>query len=689
MANRQTIWLTALCCLTGPFLLRGQSDTVISMADQAEWQAVVSESVLTEEEATDQLMSQTGKPVLLNRYREADYLRIPFLTGRQRESLIDYVCRYGDVLSLQELVSVPGFDSALVRKISPWISLEPTPSSPRATPGNLLSGGNYRLLFRYSQSYPLSDAYLINSQESDGDPLYPGNPHRYLFRFTYRFFNLVQLMIGGEKDPGEQFFRGGQPAGMDEYSVSLVLSNGKWLKNLTLGNYRAGFGEGLVMGGGSGLLNSPGFGSSSYRKSGVRGAFVSPDLQVFRGFAATLRAGRFEISPFCSFRWLDGKATGDTSGRGLIVISGFHTDGYHRTPAELERRGNVTEFIAGGNATLSGNAFQVGITGYYRCMNAVTDPGDDVWRQFQFRGRENVAAGIFFRVRVKQLLLFGESAFSLNGGLAGIAGLEVDAVTGIRLTLIGRNYAPAYQNGYSGAFSRSSSPVNEKGLFIRVVIPVVSWINLAAMCDIFRYPWLKYRIDGPSDGYEWAASASGEPNPWLGYEVRYRKLTGKINHREEGAPLNRIIDTALEGLSLRVKCSPSHAWTLKSRLELRRYVDETERSDGFLFQQIVSFRAASFPLKGVLHMEIFESPGWGARIGCYEPGLSGSFSTPVFSGSGMRYGIMAEADISKHLEISASVNLTYYSDRSTIGSGADQTSGNLKGDLGIQIILRR
>jgi len=61
----------------------------------------------------EDLVELAGKPVNLNAAKEEDLNAIPFLTPVQRKCLLDYVTTYGEVLSLYELQSIPGFDSIL------------------------------------------------------------------------------------------------------------------------------------------------------------------------------------------------------------------------------------------------------------------------------------------------------------------------------------------------------------------------------------------------------------------------------------------------------------------------------------------------------------------------------------------------------------------------------------------------
>ena len=67
-------------------------------------------------------------------------------------------------------------------------------------------------------------------------------------RYSFRYGDYFQAGITGEKDAGEPFFALHDKKGYDYYSFYGLLKNRGRLKALALGNYKLGFGQGLVIG---------------------------------------------------------------------------------------------------------------------------------------------------------------------------------------------------------------------------------------------------------------------------------------------------------------------------------------------------------------------------------------------------------------------------------------------------------
>ncbi|MEI2750598.1 MAG: hypothetical protein V9E88_17805 [Ferruginibacter sp.] len=81
---------------------------------------------------------------------------------------------------------------------------------------------------------------------SQATNFYPGSPQRVLVRYKYTYKNLLQYGIVGEKDAGEEFFKGSQKAGFDFYSAHLFARNMGIVKALALGDFTVNLGQGLV-----------------------------------------------------------------------------------------------------------------------------------------------------------------------------------------------------------------------------------------------------------------------------------------------------------------------------------------------------------------------------------------------------------------------------------------------------------
>ena len=69
----------------------------------------------------------------------------------------------------------------------------------------------------------------------------------------------------------------------------------------------------------------------------------------------------------------------------------------------------------------------------------------------------------------------------------------------------------------------------------------------------------------------------------------------------------------------------------------------------------------------------------------YEQGPLYTYSMAQFYGEGIRYWLMAKANIGKRLMLTAKVGVTNYFDRSVIGSSYQQVNGSSLTDLDLQL----
>jgi hypothetical protein len=99
------------------------------------------------------------------------------------------------------------------------------------------------LLVRYSQQIEKPIGF---EKPADSSSYYLGSPQKLFFRYKYNYKNLLQYGLLGDKDAGEQFFKGYQKYGFDFYSLHFFVKNLGIIKSLTLGDFTVNMGQGLI-----------------------------------------------------------------------------------------------------------------------------------------------------------------------------------------------------------------------------------------------------------------------------------------------------------------------------------------------------------------------------------------------------------------------------------------------------------
>jgi hypothetical protein len=107
---------------------------------------------------------------------------------------------------------------------------------------------------------------------------------------------------------------------------------------------------------------------------------------------------------------------------------------------------------------------------------------------------------------------FGEAARSSSGGFGYITGLVGSLGPKVEWALNLRNYQPNFHTFYGFSFAEGSRTINEKGIYNGLKYIVKKGLEISAFYDSFSFPWLKYRVDAPSSGYDYQVRLMYKPN---------------------------------------------------------------------------------------------------------------------------------------------------------------------------------
>ena len=203
-----------------------------------------SEDLETEDDSYLQQLNQLQRnPVNINNADETFLKDLRMLTPMQIQNFLAYRSVLGKLINMYELQAVPGWDLVTIQKVRPFISVS-NGQSLLADIGTRLRNGDNSILVRLTQTLEKSKGYLIDS--SIAKNFYPGSPQRLFVRYKYMYKNLLQYGVVGEKDAGEEFFKGSQKKGFDFYSAHFFVRNAGIIKSLALGDFTVNMGQGLT-----------------------------------------------------------------------------------------------------------------------------------------------------------------------------------------------------------------------------------------------------------------------------------------------------------------------------------------------------------------------------------------------------------------------------------------------------------
>lgn len=635
-------------------------------------------------------MSQ--RPIDLNSSTEEEMKRIPFLNDFQRKNLGDYLKNYGEMFSMYELMAVKGFDSSLIIRIAPYIKFQSISHSPPLTLKNMLRYGRNQLIIRAGTSFPRSNGYNMPVLMGDtgGANIYPGNPYGITFRYTYSFGERLAIGFSGDKDPGEQFFKGEQKNGMDYYSGYLSFSAGKILKRLIIGNFRAGWGLGLTFNNGSSIGMYPGFIQEFSIGGGIRPTQTVSESSALRGIAISLGAGRFIINGIISYRKRDANViTTDSLSGSASSFSSFIETGYHRTVSELNKKRKIQEFLYGGNLNFRGNFFSLGISAYSVKLSANLQPRPDLYNLYAFSGSENFVMGADFNFFYRFIRCSGEVSRSGNGSVALLAGVNLCPDPRFSAVLVYRNYPPDFQNLYSNSFRQNSNCANENGWFLSLMSNLPWRLTLNIFADFVNYPWAKYLLNQSSSGNDLGCQLGWQLNKSLNLQLRctYSASESEIAGISDIVRTNGRLFTG--NMRFNINWVVKETLTLQSRVEIKKAGSNMQPANyGWLLFQDVCVKTLQSRMKFVFRYSVFDCPAYEARIYAYEPDMLYGYSMPSFYGKGSRVCLLLKYPIGRHLVFYVKSALTRYTSKDVISSGPDQINANWKLDISGQVQVR-
>ena len=193
------------------------------------------------DELLEELEELSGRRPNLNCLSYEMAVRILKLSDYQYYQLQLYLENYGALASIYELDGIDGFGKEERERIQPLADVAPVPGSSSFFK-DFFKKGKSKLLVRYGQILETQAGY-----DTARATHYAGTPGHVLFRYTFETQDKFSIKISGEKDPGEQFFRGKQRYGFDFYAGSASTRNIGILKYAVIGDYRLNFGQGLVL----------------------------------------------------------------------------------------------------------------------------------------------------------------------------------------------------------------------------------------------------------------------------------------------------------------------------------------------------------------------------------------------------------------------------------------------------------
>ena len=667
-----TLWLLVICAFGQEGTEEGLdpqrfSDELLGYQDNA-----------GEEDQYENLLQTLSSPYDLNKVSAEELSLLHILTDHQIETFLAYRSEQEMILDVYELQVIPEFDLTVISRLLPFVTVrDPLRKVNRKLLQRIFSGGHSYVVSRYERTLETKKGF---KKTADSAAAFTGSPDKLYLRFRSSQPGDFSVGLTGEKDAGEKitFHPRSNPLGFDFTSFHLQLQHKGKLQNLIVGDFQAQFAQGLILGGAFGL-GKGGESISTTRKSNVGFLpYTTINESAYqRGVAFTWKAfGPICISGFFS------RAKRDASSNGSDTVSTFQTTGYHRTASELANRKKVTERNYGVVIQFQKKHLDAGLILNALHFDLAVNKSPTLYNQNAFGGTENLNTGIFLNYRIQNISLFGETAGSIQGGRAAIAGLLLSAHRNLDLAMVYRNYMRNFYTFYSNAFSENTSPQNERGVYWGWKYRLNRQYNLAGYVDLFTFPWLGFRRYAPSNGFEWMLRGNYQPSKKVSVSVQLREES-KSRNLPDVTNLYRLGKGIKRNVAVNCSYGTGGKLTLKSRVQYSHYFFNDKATEGFGLVQDISFSRGS--LKFTARHALFDTDHYDNRQYVYENDAWLTYSLPAYSGVGVRNYVLIEYKVHKQLTIWVRYARTLLLKGQEIGSGEEVIEGNTRNDVKFQV----
>jgi hypothetical protein len=589
-------------------------------------------------------------PVKINLIDENDLSRLFFLSDFQVKSLADYIRRTGNVVSVYEIASIPGFDQHTVEMMSPFISLKVN---------NTVSYDSS------SAKSTLLTNFILKPGEKDTS--YLGSPLKILAKYRIAA-GRFSAGLTTEKDAGEKFFTG-SPLHPEFLSAYTSYSGKGVIRNIILGDFSLRFGAGTSINTAmrTGIqLTAPGFMTI---RDNLRPYTSTDENNFFRGVAADLAVKNTEVILFYSRNRID--ATPVLSSDSVVSsIMSIYKSGLHNTSSLLLRKDLLTETVYGMSLSCNFRFMRVGANWSETLLSIPLQKNADDPESFHdFEGSKNQLLSINYNTVSGRILIYGEMTVNNFRNSAFVNGATLKPSDRLSVNVLWREYSYGFTSFNGKGPGNSSSSSNERGITGNFCLEAAKHLFISAGYDVTHYPWLKYRCNFPSISRKGGIVIRYLPSEKLSCEFSYDYRYSMINNQKASGI------AGIEGLESRTfkwlfRYTTDENSAFTTRINFKAVYPSGSR--GMLLLQDVYYRFGRVPVTLWFRYCLFSTDSWDSRLYEYENDLLYSFSIPALSGDGSRSYLMVKLDLGRIGEIRIKYGLTEITEKSRIESFNDE-----------------
>jgi hypothetical protein len=656
--------------------LSGTAATVYSQTShETEWESVL-ETLLSDEDLSSDAREELSfmyesmheSPLNINTATREELAQLPFLTFKQIEDIHAYIYMHGPMLSLGELQLTGSLDYETRRLLRLFVYAGDVPvKRPKLHLSEVLHDGCSEIVGRMDVPLYMCDGYRYHSpEELERYPnrAYLGNRLSHSVRYSFNWHNRIRFGITSDKDAGEPFFKRNS-TGYDFWSPYLYIKDMGLIKEFAIGNYKAQFGYGLLLGGGFSTGKSMALSSMDRTAQGLKPHSSTQEYGYLRGVGVALGQGHTTFTLLAAYTPIDATLKGDT------VIGSFKEDGYHRTELEWSKKDNTNLGTLAANVRYSYRGLRYGVTFLAEKLS------------LPYKGRSRfMGISADFALHRPRYALAAEFSVS-DGNAAFLASQTLRFQNGWTMNSVFRSYSPDYMSLHTNAMAEGNVQ-NETGLLMGLTHGSRS-LKVSCYIDLFMHPEPKYGVSEGSNGMDLRVEAD-----WKLGRRDNLYATARFKSKQKDCSYTGQLEYCMTGrYRLRWTHRCRSGAELKTQLYYARYDFIAEPiSNGWAFTQSYSKSLFNECLDIDVTAAAFFTDTYDSRISVYESGLRYAYNFISLYGKGARIAATIRYNLGRGLQLSLKAGGICYLDRDEISSAQQRIASNHKEDISVQFISR-
>ena len=652
-------------------------DDTTDNREDIQWEKVL-ESTLQDDEnspAAEELPRLEDDPLNLNAASVEELHRIPAVSNLIASRIFERR-KQKRFNSIDELLEIEGITPELLSFIQRYVGI-----------GRMKKGPAIKASFLSRTSAE------IEERQGYIDGTYPGSPLKVLNKFRFSIDKIqsslssliskIEIGVLTKKDPGERSITNFSTyyAG---FSVPLLAAR------FIIGDYQMEAAEGLA------FWRASAFGKGSdvlapARKNGggIQPYHSSGENSFFHGIGAAIELENTQVQILYSNKSMN--ATIDPFGN----IQAIYKSGLFRTESEQSKLNSSREILMGCRAvTYPIDGLKVGGTFYQtRLANPLILPGLNGERASTLWMR-----GMEASFTSRNIDVFSECALDRANVFSVIGGLTYEPIAELALTIVARNYPPAFQSIHGNAFGEISGQVqNENGVYVGIRAQPIPGLCISTYYDQFKHSQPTFLVPAPSHGNDFLALAECSLTEQYEIAIRFKRKETPFAMDENdlyGRRNKQVVSRIQQNYRITSEFASSSVLRLSSRVEWMnvRYggiqkTDLQKVEQGVLLSQTMKWNVFhSFALQ--LRFAVFETESFDSAIYEFEDEVPGAFTNPALFGRGMRWYFILRYQLFSNMNFAAKYAQTVKEGVRSMGTGNDEIKGDSQSVVSMQVDVR-